>query len=200
MKKGLLLVGIFAVLSTTAANAQRIHYGLKAGLLFSTLQGKGLTSSFSPGFQGGAYLEWDLSKDKKWGIQPELLFTQAIAKKGTDFSTYYVTMHNSSARDKIKFSSVTVPLLVRYSPTPALTFNLGAQYSYAFYLDENLLRYNQQAVKRPDIGAVAGLQVNVGNVRFFGRYVLGLTNINDIDDRYTWKSQQISIGIGVGIK
>ena len=198
MKKRLLLAGVLLVFLGSAASAQGFHYGLKASLLFSTIQGEGLKSNFTPGFQGGAFAEWDLSK--KWGIQPELLFTQATVKKADDFRSFYVSASNTSARDKLKLSYVTIPLLVRYSPIKELTFNLGAQYSYLFFADENLLKYNRDALKKSDIGAVAGVQVNVGNVRFFGRYVLGLTNVNDIDDRYKWKSQQIAIGMGVAFK
>lgn len=198
MKKRLLLAGVLLVFLGSAASAQGFHYGLKASLLFSTIQGKGLKSNFTPGFQGGAFAEWDLSK--KWGIQPELLFTQATVKKGDDFSSFYVSASSSTARDKLKLSYVTIPLLVRYSPIKELTFNLGAQYSYLFFADENLLKYNRDALKKSDIGAVAGVQVNVANVRFFGRYVLGLTNVNDIDDRYKWKSQQIAIGMAVAFK
>ncbi|MBW8687549.1 porin family protein [Chitinophaga rhizophila] len=201
MKKGLLLAGILAVITGTAANAQRVNYGLKATLMFSNIKGEGLESGFKPGFQGGAFFEFNLTKDKKWGIQPELLFTQSSAKKGTDFSRRYVTHHNTSAREKISMSAATVPLLVRYSPIPALTFNLGAQYTYMYFIDENLLKGNRDAFKKSDVGAVAGAQVNVGNVRFIGRYVMGLSNINNVPaPQYDWKTNQITVGIGVAFK
>lgn len=201
MKKGLLLAGILAVMTGTAANAQRLHYGLKAALLFSKVTGEGIKQSFTPGFQGGAFFEFDLSKDKKWGIQPELLFTQTSAKKAPDFASKYVTYHNTEARDKIKMSAATIPLLLRYTPIPAVTLNLGAQYTYMYFIDENLLKANRDAFVKSDIGAVGGVQINVANVRFFGRYVLGLTNINDIPaPQYDWKTHQISIGMGVAFK
>jgi hypothetical protein len=198
MKKRFLLAAVLFVVLGSAASAQSLNYGLKASLLFSTVQGKGLKSNFTPGFQGGAFVEWDLSK--KWGIQPELLFTQSGTKKNNEFNGYYVSAHNTDARDKVKLSYVTVPLLLRYSPIKNLTFNLGAQYSYLFFANENLVKSNRDAFKKSDIGAVAGVQVNVANVRFTGRYVLGVTNVNDIDDRYKWKSQQIAIGIAIAFK
>ncbi|TWV99181.1 porin family protein [Chitinophaga pinensis] len=201
MKKGLLLAGILAVITGTAATAQRVNYGLKATLMFSNVKGEGINPNYKPGFQGGAFFEFDLSKDKKWGIQPELLFTQTSAKKGNDFAQKYVTYHNTEGRDKIKISAASIPLLVRYSPIQALTFNLGAQYTYMYFIDENLLKANRDAFKKSDIGAVAGAQVNVGNVRFIGRYVLGLTNINNVPaPQYDWKTHQITLGIGVAFK
>ncbi|SEW37506.1 Opacity protein [Chitinophaga sp. YR573] len=201
MKKRLLLAGVLLVFLGSAASAQGFHYGLKASLMFSTIQGDGLKSSYPPGFQGGAFAEWDFSK--KWGIQPEILFTQAGTRKTDDFqSRYYVSEGNtSSSSNKAKLSYVTIPLLFRYSPIKDLTFNLGAQYSYLFFANEDFLKYNKDAFKKTDIGAVAGVQVNVANVRFFGRYVLGLNNVNDITTpQHTWKSQQIILGIGVAFK
>lgn len=201
MKKGLLLAGILAVMTGTAANAQRVNYGLKASLLFSKISGEGIKQSFTPGFQGGAFFEIDLSKDKKWGIQPELLFTQTSAKKASDFANRYVTYHNTQARDKIKISAATVPLLVRYSPIPAVTLNLGAQYTYMYFIDENLLKANRDAFNKSDVAAVGGVQVNVAGVRFFGRYVYGLSNINDVPaPKYEWNTRQIIFGMGVAFK
>lgn len=201
MKKGLLLAGILAVMTGTAANAQRLHYGLKAALSLTKITGAGLKENLAPGFQGGAFFEFDLTKDKKWGIQPELLFTQTSAKKGPDFANKYVTYHNTEGKDKISISAATVPLLVRYTPIPAITLNLGAQYTYMYFIDENLLKANRDAFKKSDVAAVAGAQVNVANVRFFARYALGLSNINDIPlPKYEWNTHQVTIGMGVAFK
>jgi len=201
MKKGLLLAGILAVFTGTAANAQRLNYGLKASVLFNKISGEGLKPGFAPGFQGGAFFEFNLSKDKKWGLQPELLFTQTSAKKNTDFNSKYVTWHNTEARDKVKISAATIPLLVRYSPIPAITLNLGAQYTYMYFIDENLLKGNTDAFKKSDVAAVAGAQVNVANVRFIARYMYGFSNINNVPQpKYDWNTRQFSLGIGVAFK
>lgn len=207
MKKGLLLAGVLSLFIGMASKAQSFHYGLKAGLLFSSIKGDGMKGGVKPGFQGGLFFEWDLSKDGKWGFQPELLFTQASAQKGSDFKTYFVGYANegtTATNDKIKMSSITVPLLLRYSPIKNFTINAGVQYNYIFFADENFFKKDQDALKSSDIGAVLGAQVKVANVRFFGRYVYGVNNIlnlkqenrNDIN----WHSQQITIGIGIGIK
>lgn len=201
MKKGLLLAGILAVITGTAANAQRVNYGLKATLLVSNIKGEGINPGSKPGFQGGAFFEFNLTKDKKWGIQPELLFTQTSAKKGNDFAQKYVTYHNTQGREKVKISAVTVPILVRYTPIPALTLNLGAQYSNLFFIDENLIKGNLDAFKKNDIGIVGGAQVNVANVRFIARYVKGVANINNIPaPQYNWKTNQFTLGIGIAFK
>lgn len=204
MKKGLLLAGVLSLFIGMASKAQSFHYGLKAGLMFSSIKGEGMKNGVKPGFQGGLFFEWDLSKDGKWGFQPELLFTQATAQKGSEFNTYFVGDRNTFATDKIKMSSITVPLLLRYSPIKNLTINAGAQYNYIFFADENLFKGDRNALKSSDIGAVLGVQVKVANVRFFGRYVYGVNDILNVHpadrDDIHWNSQQIIIGIGIGIK
>jgi hypothetical protein len=44
---------------------------------------------------------------------------------------------------------------------------------------------------------IGGLQLNLSRLRVYGRYNIGLTNINDIDEKDKWKNQQIQLGLGV---
>jgi len=43
------------------------------------------------------------------------------------------------------------------------------------------------------------LQFNLGSLRIYGRYNIGLSNLNDIDNTEQWKSQQIQVGLGLKI-
>ncbi|OMP79947.1 MULTISPECIES: porin family protein [unclassified Chitinophaga] len=204
MKKGLLLAGVLSLFIGTASKAQTFHYGLKASLMFSSIQGDGMQSGVKPGFQGGLYAQWDLSKDGKWGFQPELLFTQAAAKKASSFPTYFVSDRNTYGNDKLRLSYVTVPLLLRYSPVKNFTLLAGGQYSYLVYADENIFKGNRDALTKSDIGAVAGVQIAVSTVHFFGRYVYGINDVLNVHpaDRgdVHWHSQQITVGMGINIK
>lgn len=204
MKKGLLLAGVLSLFIGTASKAQTFHYGLKASLMFSSIHGDGMETGIKPGFQGGLYAQWDLSKNGKWGFQPELLFTQATAKKSGDFATYFVTDRNTYGNDKLQLSYITVPLLLRYNPIKNLTINVGAQYSYLFYANENIFKGNRDALTKNDIGAVAGVQVQVAQVHFFGRYVYGINDVLNVHPAertdINWHTQQITIGMGINIK
>ena len=46
---------------------------------------------------------------------------------------------------------------------------------------------------------VAGAQLNFGALKAYGRYNIGLANINDIGNQDSWKSQQFQLGIGLRI-
>ena len=46
---------------------------------------------------------------------------------------------------------------------------------------------------------LGGAQLNLGSFRVGGRYVVGLNNINDIDDREEWKNTGWQLYLGLKI-
>lgn len=187
------------LLLTTAAYSQSFHYGLKADLSFNSLHGNGLGNSFRPGFNGGVFTEYNFNK--KWAIQPEVLFTLYNNKSGEDFTKYYVNSGRSAANNtKIQLGYISVPLLLSYNVNEFLSINLGPQYNLLVYYNEDLLQNGRNAIKKNDLGIATGLTIHASQVRFYGRYVMGLSDINDIDDRYSWRTHQIQLGLGILIK
>jgi hypothetical protein len=187
------------LLLTTAAYSQSFHYGLKADLSFNTLHGNGLAGTFKPGFNAGVFGELNITK--KWAIQPEVLFTLYNNKAGEDFTKYYVNSGASGANSsKIQLGYLSIPVLLTYNVNEFLSLNLGPQYNLLVSYDETLLQSGRKAIKKNDLGAAAGLTVHVQQVRFYGRYVMGLSDINDIDNRYSWKTHQIQLGLGILLK
>jgi hypothetical protein len=59
------------------------------------------------------------------------------------------------------------------------------------------LQNGKSAFKSGDFAMVAGAQVNLKMLRIYGRYNIGLQNINDIDQKDKWTNQQIQLGLGV---
>lgn len=198
MSRKLLTAVTCLLLLSGSLAAQGFHYGLKADLNFSKISGNGLKQNFNPGFDAGVFTEYDLTA--KWGLQPELLFNMLNGKRGDDFLTYYVTAGNTKANTPVRLGYLSLPVLLRYNINDVLTVNAGPQYSLLLFTDENLIRNNKAAFKKSNFGVAAGLTVNVDQMRFYGRYVLGLSDVNDIDGRYKWNTQQIQIGLGVTIK
>ena len=43
---------------------------------------------------------------------------------------------------------------------------------------------------------IGGAQLNFKYMRIYGRYAIGLNNINDLSESNKWKSQQIQLGLG----
>jgi len=187
-----------ALLLSFVANAQNFHFGPKLALNYSALKGNGMQNKFSAGFEAGAFAEYNFSKH--WAIQPELLYTWNPYKKGDDFLTYYNNSGRDAAGTNINLAYVSVPVLARYNLNKILSFMAGPQFGYLVYEDEDLIKEGRKAFNKTEISAAAGAQVNLGNVGFYARYVKGLNDINDVDGRYTWKSNHIQVGIAVRIK
>jgi hypothetical protein len=192
------LIAVAMLFMTLTANAQSWHFGPKLDANYSSISGNGMKSSFAPGWQIGAFVEKKLNN--KWSIQPELLYSWNRYKKSNDFMTYYVNSGRASAGTNINLATISVPVLVRYNLNKTFSLLAGPQYSYIIYDDENLLRTNYDAFKNYEISANAGIQVNIDNVGFYARFNKGLSNINNIDERYKWYSQHVQVGIAVQIK
>lgn len=188
----LLLLFVFS------AHAQKLHLGVTTDLDFTKISGNGMDSKYQSGYQAGAFAEVDINK--KWGVVPAVLFSQRNMKRADDFSVYYVNTASPESNTSVKLSYVSVPVLLKYNINDLFSVNLGPQVSFLVYDNEDLLKSGQKAFKNTDFSLVAGVQLNVSpSFRFYGRYNYGLSNINNIDDRYSWKTRQFQLGVGVHI-
>ena len=196
--KRLLIIFSVLLLTTTITRAQSFHFGIKAGTALSGVSGNGMRNKFYPGLQGGVYAEKAITK--KWSIQPEVLLTQTIVSKNSDFTKYYNSEGRPDGADKAKLLYLAIPVLVKYNVTPIISIVAGPQYSARLYANEDYLHGDHNAFKSSEFSATGGIQVNLGTVSFYGRYSRGISNINDIDDRYTWYSNQLLLGMSIKIK
>ena len=73
----------------------------------------------------------------------------------------------------------------------------GPQFGILINKNDNLLQNGQSAFTNGDFGMVGGLQVNLKVLRIYGRYNIGLKNINDIGQQDKWTNQQIQLGVGL---
>ena len=82
MKKLCFLVFAVIVISASRIQAQSFHLGVKAGTNLSKIDGRSFDNGFQWGFTAGAFAE--LNIDKKWGIQPEVLFSQSKTQTASE--------------------------------------------------------------------------------------------------------------------
>ena len=177
------------------------HFGLKADINYSSIEGNGMSSSYTAGFQAGVYAERVLNN--KWSIQPELLFSQNNTKRAdiSTFTSFYNTSGNQFAAEDVKLAYISVPVLLKFTFNKYFQALAGPQYSVLVVDAESLERSGDgKAFKRSEFSGNAGAQLTLGSVSVYGRYNLGFSNINNIDNRYTWHSRHIQIGLAVKIK
>ncbi len=196
MKK-VILSTLLLVAIASVSQAQGVRLGFKAGANLNKISS---SQSFNDGFdlsyQLGGFLEVDFNK--KWGIQPELLWSQSVTKP-SNFKTLYASVSNPTLNnnDNIKLDYLSIPLLLRYNIGNILTLNVGPQYSILINKDKTLLQNGQSAFKDGDFAMVAGAQLNFKFLRIYGRYNVGLQNLNDVSNSEKWTSQQLQLGLGL---
>lgn len=190
MKKTLIFLPLF-VLFALAGTAQGFHLGAKLGANMDKIAGKSFSDEFKLGYHLGGFVEIDFSKTL--GIQPELLFSQTNTKVTDDLDDLL------QPGDEINLNYLNIPILLRINASKLLTLHVGPQFSILMNKDDNLLENGEAAFKGGDFAMVAGAQFNLGSLRVYGRYNIGLSDISDIDNQDSWKSQQIQFGLGLRI-
>src|SRR6478672_10260764 len=172
--------------------AQGFHIGAKAGANLFKVDGKSFSEEFNWGYTLGAFSE--INFNKKWGIQPEVMWNQTNTKTSTSFNEIYPT--STQDLKDVKLNYLSIPLLLTYRPAKILSLEAGPQFGILLDHSKNLLQNGQEAFKKGDLAMLAGAQLNLGGVKIGGRYQIGLANINDIDNRDKWTNQGWQIYAG----
>jgi hypothetical protein len=190
-----LLTLVIAVFTFSAANAQ-FHLGIKGGANMSKITGKSFSEEYEFGYHLGGFAEIGLGK--KFSLQPEVLFNQTNQYTSSEFDDLYQNVLSSEISN-IKLNYLSVPILLNYKASNIVSLQLGPQFGILMDQNKNLLENGQEAFKNGDFSMLGGLQFKLSSFRIYGRYALGLTNLNDIDNKEKWKSQSFQIGIGLAI-
>ena len=195
MKIKLLLSATLLILSATNsfAQKQKFYVGIKAGADMNKIDGRSFNDQFSFGYQVGAFATIPLGK--KFGIQPEVIFSQVNIDTSSKFSEVYQFKQLS----QVKLQYLKIPLLLNFSPNPFVSFQLGPQFGILIDENTNLLNNGSNAFSKGDFSMVGGLQLNISKLRIYGRYGVGLNNLNDIDTKEKWKNQNFQFGIGFAL-
>lgn len=194
MKK-IIAIAILSIALSGVANAQRFSVGGKAGANLTKITGKAFKEEFNLGYHLGAFAEIDLNQ--KWGIQPELIWNQVNAQRASGIDSVLNNWQNNTGSIQLRY--LTIPILLRYNVGNLVTLHLGPQFGILASKDKTLWNNSKEAFKSGDFAMVGGVQINLKGLRAYGRYNVGLSNINDIDNQDKWKSQQLQFGVGLAL-
>ena len=206
MKK--IISAIIAIIFLVSyANAQKIHVGGKGGANLSKIDATSFKNGYQLGYQLGAWASIDFGKSGNIGIQPEVLFNQSNSQFSTSFKDTYTqipNLINPFGDSSVKLNYLTIPVLLRINASKFLTINAGPQFGILIDDKQNLIQNGNTAFKSGDLSALIGAQVNLGSFHVYGRYSIGLSNINnlgttDAGTQDKWKNQQAQIGVGFKI-
>jgi hypothetical protein len=173
------------------------RFGAKAGVNINKVQGKSYQEGFNYNFQAGGFLQFNFSK--RFGIQPEVNFVQTSSEFTNDANTIYDDLFRDGSQKKSKLNYLEVPLLlnINVGMSKRVKLQIGPAYGGLLKQTVDSLKANGNIYKNSEWSAIGGLWIQLPFVNIGARYKLGLTNINAIDDRQTWKNQAIQVFAGI---
>lgn len=207
MKNKCLLIIFFFVLANTALNAQKknldmdqerfFRFGAKAGVNVNKISGLSYKEGYNYNFQAGGFLQFNFSN--RLGIQPEVNFVQSQSDFSDDPTEIYDDIFRDGSQKKAKLNYLEVPLLlnVNLGPSKRVKLQFGPAYGGLLKQTVDSLQTNGNIYKNGEWSAIGGLWLQIPFVNLGARYKLGLTDINAIDNRQTWKNQALQFFIGV---
>jgi len=191
MKAKLLSLAIICLVASSAFS-QGFKIGIKGGATINKITGQSFNEQFTWGYHLGGFATFNFGKI---GIQPEVLFNQV----NVDSSSHFSDIYQFNKVGKVKLSYLSIPLLLNINANKFVTFQLGPQFGILMNKSNTLVQNGKDAFKGGDFSMLGGLQLNLSKLRIFGRYAVGLNNLNDIDNREKWKSQSIQLGLGLAL-
>ena len=190
------LVNLSVALLVSQLMMAQFHIGVKAGANITKVDGQSFKQQFEYGYHVGGFAEIKLSD--KFSFNPEVLFSQNSSTLDSNYKSIYENVI-ASDQSKVKLNYLTIPLLLDYKFLGPVHLQAGPQFGILMSQDKNFLQNGEDAFKGGDFSMAFGAQVKVAQFRFTGRYLIGLNNINDIDNQDKWRNQVIQLSVGIAL-
>ena len=191
MKTKLFSFAILLFISSSVFS-QGFSFGIKGGANLGKISGQSFKNEFTLGYHVGAFATVNFGK---FGIQPEVLFNQTNVDTSSEFSDVYQFNHINN----IKLNALSIPIMLNYNLNKFITLQAGPQFGILLDQDKTLLQNGGDAFKSGNFALAGGIQLNLLKFRVYGRFVGGLTNLDNVGDKETWKTQAIQLGVGIGL-
>ncbi len=204
MQKLLLALLLIITLPTYAQrnNLNKDHenffrIGAKGGVNMNKINGKSYKEGFNFNFQAGVFLQFNFSD--RFGLQPEVNFVQTSSEFSNDANDIYYDLFLGGSQKKSKLNFLEVPLLlnINVGPSKRVKLQLGPAYGGLLKQTVDSLKNKGDIYKNGEWAAIGGLWIQLPFVNLGARYKLGLTDLNGIDNRQSWKSQSIQVFVGI---
>lgn len=183
---------IFSIFLSSSLFSQGISFGIKAGANMGKIDGHSFKDEYNLGYHVGAFATIGAGK---WAIQPEVLFNQVNTDTATNFNQI-TQLHNVG---QIQLRYLSIPIMLNYNLSNILAIQAGPQFGVLIDKSKNLVQNGKDAFKSGNFSLAAGLQLKVLKFRLYGRFVGGLSDLNNLNNNDTWKVQMIQVGVGIGL-
>jgi hypothetical protein len=170
--------------------------GMKAGLNVGKVRGASFKSGFEYNYQAGAFLQFNFSS--RFGIQPEVSLVQQSAEFSDDVTIIYDDLFSGSQRNaKLYYLEIPVLLNINIGPSKRIKVQTGPAFGRLLKQTVDSLVNNTDLYKKTEWSMIAGIWIQLPLIHMGARYKQGLTNINAIDNRQSWKNQSFQFFLGL---
>lgn len=197
-----LLLIAFPVLAQQKSKMQTdrenfFRFGAKAGVNINKITGQSYKSGFNYNYQLGGFLQFNFSH--RFGIQPEVNFVQSSSEFTNDATEVYDDLFRDGSQKKSTLNRLEIPLLlnINVGESKHVKLQIGTSFGAVLKQTTDSLASGGNIYRNSDWSAIGGLWIQLPLINLGARYKLGLSNINAIDDRQTWRSQAIQVFVGV---
>ncbi len=201
------IIIICLLLSSAAASAQRnktdmdrenfFRFGAKVGVNVNKISGQSYKQGFNYNFQAGGFMQFNFSN--RLGIQPEVNFVQTSSEFTNDASDVYNDIFRDGSQKSARLNYLEVPVLlnINLGTSKRVKLQIGPAYGGLIQQTVDSLKNSGNIYKDAEWSAIGGLWLQLPLIHIGARYKAGLTNVNAIDNRQSWKNQAIQLFIGV---
>lgn len=182
-----------AAFFTATSFGQGFTIGIKGGANMGKISGKAFKDEFKFGYQIGGFATVPLGG--RIGIQPEVLFNQTNVDTSSNFSDIYAFNDIGS----IELNQLIIPILLNVNLNKYVTLQAGPQFGVVINQDKSLLQNGKDAFKSGNFALAGGLQLNLSKFRVYGRFVGGVTDLDNVGNNDSWKVQNIQLGLGLAL-
>jgi hypothetical protein len=183
---------VFLLFISSTLFSQGLSLGIKGGATLGKMSGQAFKDEFTLGYHVGAFANISFGK---FGIQPEILLNQVNVDTANNFSQIY----QFNNVDKVQLKELLIPVLLTYDLNKIISLQAGPQFGIVMDNNKSFVENGKDAFKSGNFSLVGGVELHLLKFRIYGRYVGGLTDLNNIEDADTWKASAIQLGVGIGL-
>jgi len=172
------------------------HIGAKAGVNINKINGQSYKSGFNYNYLIGGFMQFNFGR---FGLQPEVNMVQSSSEFSKDANNVYNDLFFGGSQKNAKLNYIKVPLLLNMNvgESKHVKLQLGPQFSGLLKQTVDSLKANKNIFKTSDFSMLGGVWFQLPLINIGARYEIGLSNVNDIDNKEKWKSQAFTIFAGI---
>jgi hypothetical protein len=193
MKRIVFFLLVFFSLTHSQAQ-EKFSIGIKIGQNFTSVNDVA-TAHNTASYHAGVNAYFGLNE--KTGFAPEIILSQT--KLETSSSIASLMMNSLLNPETYHLSYLSIPLLLQLKPFKKLALQAGPQYSVLLDQKKDGLQNASMAFKNGEFAMVGGAKVDLGGFFVYGRYVVGLQDINEVTNQKAWKTTQWQLGLGMNL-